>query len=119
MRAKRAQFKSALRTSKDFREQKESDRLAQKLLKGDSEHFWKEPKRINAHNKPVSVAETADCKSGKNDISVMWKDNFKRLLNSVLSSSLNSSLHDYYFERFTSFWNCRCHFHFKEWQIIV
>ena len=83
------------------KEQKESDRLAQKLLRGDSENFWKEIKRINARNKPVSVAETAGGKSGTNDISAMWKDHFQKLLFSVPSSDMNLSLHDYYFERFT------------------
>ena len=71
MRAKRAQFKSAVRKCKEVGEQKESDRLAQKLLRGDSDNFWKEIKRINGRNKPVSVAETVDGKSGTNDISAM------------------------------------------------
>ena len=103
MRAKRAQFKSAVRKFKEVGEQKESDRLTQKLLRGDSDNFWKEIKRINARNKPVSVAETVDGKSGTNDISAMWKDHFQKLLNlnSVPSSSKNLSLHDYHFERFT------------------
>ena len=56
---------------KEVREQKESGRLAQKLLGGDSGNVWKEIKRINARNKPVSVAETVDGKSGTNDISAM------------------------------------------------
>ena len=103
MRAKRAQFKSAVRKCKEVGEQKESDRLAQKLLRGDSDNFWKEIKRINAHNKPVSVAETVDGKSGTNDISAMWKDHFQKLLNSVPSPSMNLSLHDYHFERFTPY----------------
>ena len=51
MRAKRAQFKSAVRKCKEVGEQKESDRLAQKLLRGDSDNFWKEIKRINTRNK--------------------------------------------------------------------
>ena len=101
MRAKRAQFKSAVRKCKEVGEQKESDRLAQKLLRGDSDNFWKEIKRINARNKPVSVAETADGKSGTNDISAMWKDHFQKLLNSVPSPSMNLSLHHYHFESFT------------------
>ena len=49
----------------------------------------------------MSVAETVGGKSGTNDISAMWKDHFQKLLNSVPSSSMNLSLHDYYFERFT------------------
>ena len=51
----------------------------------------------------MSVAETADGKSGTNDISrpTKWKDHFQKLLNSVPSSSMHLSLHDYYFERFT------------------
>ena len=56
---------------------------------------------INARNKPVSVAETVDGKSGTHDISAMWKDHFQKLLHSVPSSSMNLSLHDYYFECFT------------------
>ena len=101
MRAKRAQFKSVVRKCKEVREQKDSDRLSQKMLRGDSESFWKEIKRINARSKLVSVAETVDRKSGTNDISAMWKDHFQKLLNSVPSSSMNLSLHDYYFECFT------------------
>ena len=88
-RAKRAQFKSVVRKCKEVREQKESDRLAQKLLRGDSENFWKEIKPVNARNKPVSVADTVGGKSGTNDISAMWKDHFQKLLNSVPSSSMN------------------------------
>ena len=39
-----------------------------------TDHFWKEIKRINASNKPVSVAEPVDGKSGTNDISAIWID---------------------------------------------
>ena len=77
---KRAQFKSAVRKCKEVRGQKRSDRLAPKLLRADSETFWKEIKRINARNKPVNAAETVDGKSGTNDISAMWKDHFQKLL---------------------------------------
>ena len=70
-------------------------------VKGDSENFWKKIKHINARNIPVSVAEIVGGKSATNDISAMWKDHFQKPLNSVPSSSMNLSLHDYYFERFT------------------
>ena len=101
MKSKRTEFKMAIRKCKEFKEQKESDRLAQKLLKGDSEHFWREIRRINARNKPVSHAETVGGVAGVNEISTMWKDHFQSLLNPVPSSSLNLSLHDCCFERFT------------------
>ena len=44
VRAKCAEFKSAVRKCKEVGEQNESDRLAQKLLRGDSDNFWKEIK---------------------------------------------------------------------------
>ena len=91
--------KMAIRRCKEVKEQKESDRLAQKLLKGNSEHFWREIRRINARNKPFSHAETVGGVTGVREISTMWKDHFQSLLNSVPSSSL--SLHDCCFERFT------------------
>ena len=91
----------AIRKCKEVKEQKESDRVAQKLLKGDSEHLWREIRRINARNKPVSLAETVGGVTGVSEISTMWKDHFQTLFNSVPSSSLNLSLHDCYFERFT------------------
>ena len=104
MRAKSIQFKGAFRKCKVVKKQKESDRLAQKLLKGDSEHCWREITLINAHNKPVNVLETVGGVSGViifNETSAMWKDPFQTLLNSVPSSSLNLSLHDCCLERFT------------------
>ena len=101
MKSKRTEFKMAIRKCKEVKEQKESDRLALKLLKGDSEHFWREIRQINARNKPVSLAETVGGVTGVSEISTMWKDHFQALLNSVPSSSLNLSLHDCCFERFT------------------
>ena len=101
MKSKRTKFKMAIRKCKEVKEQKESDRLALKLLKGDSEHFWREIRQINARNKPVSLAETVGGVTGVSEISTMWKDHFQALLNSVPSSSLNLSLHDCCFERFT------------------
>ena len=102
MKSKRTEFKIAIRKCKEVKEQQESDRLAQKLLKGNSDHFWRDIRRINARNKPVSLAETVGGVTGASEISTMWKDHFQTLLNSVPSSSLNLSLHDCCFERFTS-----------------
>ena len=101
MKSKGTEFKMAIRKCKEVKEQKESDRLALKLLKGDSEHFWREIRQINARNKPVSLAETVGGVTGVSEISTMWKDHFQALLNSVPSSSLDLSLHDCCLERFT------------------
>ena len=102
MKTKSTKCKMAIRKCKGVKEQKESDRLAQKLLKGDSEHLSREIRQINAHNKPGSLVETVEGVTGVSEICTMSKDHFHTLLNSVPSSTLNLSLGDCCFERFTS-----------------
>ena len=80
MKRTRAYFKYVLRKCKRDKCAKNADSLANKLLMKDEKAFWKEIQAINQANIPV--ATTIDDVTGNDNITNMWKDHFKNLLNS-------------------------------------
>jgi len=85
MKKSRAYFKFVMRTCKREGSKKSADSLASKLLCKSDKLFWKEIKNINQSNVPV--AATIDSVTGAKNITNMWQQHFKSLLNSSSDTS--------------------------------
>ena len=104
MRISRARFKSVVRQCKAKSNNKESDLLAQKLLKCNGKDFWKEIKKINSKHLHTPLAETVNGQTGADNICEMWRQQFSNLLNSATckaEASIDSDPENMCFERFT------------------
>ena len=106
MRISQALFKSVKRQCKAKSNNKESELLAQKLLKCNGKDFWKEIKKINSQNQRTPLAETVNGQTGTDNICEMWRQQFSSLLNSVTCKAVASidcfSDHEnLFFKRFT------------------
>ena len=82
MKTSRAHFKLCLRRCKAMESRAQADSLARKLLGTQSKQFWNEIKKLNGGNS-IPLAFTVDNITGQKDISSMWKDHYKGILNSI------------------------------------
>ena len=80
MKKTRAYFKYALRYTKSNQDRIIADNLANKLLCKNSKDFWKEIKKYN--NNKSEIATTVNNVTGIHNITNMWQNHYKELLNS-------------------------------------
>ena len=80
----RANFKYALRYCRKNESSVLSDKLAAELSEHDYSKFWKNINSIN--NKKTPLSNTVGGASGSADITDMWREHFKALLNSIDAS---------------------------------
>lgn len=90
MKKSRAYFKCLFRKCKRDSNVKSADSLANKLLSKNDRDFWKEIKSIN--NNKMVISDTVNNVSGEVNISNMWRDHFKDILNSSKDQSLKSKV---------------------------
>lgn len=83
MKTAKAKFKLLLRECKTASDRRESDRLAEKLLRKDQRQFWKEINKICKGQDANAQPESVGGMSGKEQICEMWKEHFSELLNPI------------------------------------
>ena len=81
MTVSRAKFKLALRYIKRHENMLRQDAIANALCDNSGGKFWKEIKKMSSNNVPLPVS--IDDATGKLEVTNMWKDHFKNLLNCV------------------------------------
>ena len=83
MKTTRSEFKLVFRECKQLKNKKDADKIAEHLLNGDTNNFWKEIRKINDKNKSASLPESIDDHVGAAEITKLWKNHFKNLLNAA------------------------------------
>ena len=81
MKRSRASFKYAVRQLKRDEERIRADNMARKMADKNYTDFWKEIKMVN--NSRVPLPSSIEGVSGRQNITLLWKEHFENLLNSV------------------------------------
>ena len=85
MKISKTKFKYGLRQCKKDAASHVSNKLAHSLLTKDSKAFWKGIKSISNKDEYVTIADTIDGITGPENITEMWRQKYKTLLNSSKS----------------------------------
>ena len=81
MKSSRARFKYSMRYLKQHESQLRKDALANKLLQGKPEEFWKDVRLMSNCRTPLPCS--IDGVSGDRDITDLWKTHFEQLFNCI------------------------------------
>ena len=94
MRRSRARFKYCLRFCKSVEDRAIADSLAKQFMNKDTISFWKDIQKIGSDGLSL-CSETVGNATGEADVTQMWFEHYKSLLNLQQSSSKKSSVLDF------------------------